>query len=123
MGDYVVKSDDGRTLLAQRNLDVISLGAMRSASNEAPRKRFGFFENGGGVDSIKEGDEVIWKGNKYRLTKIEKSTKGGFYDKKYYLSSNEVGISDAILDSLKDVKKHKYANGGGVSGLDDLIRG
>jgi hypothetical protein len=50
MGDYVVKADDGRTLLAQRELDVISLGAMRSASTEAPRKRFGFFKDGGGVD-------------------------------------------------------------------------
>ena len=72
------------------------------------------YAGGGGVDSIQEGDEVIWRGNKYLLTKIEKSTKGGFYDKKYYLSSNEVGISDAILDSLKDVKRHKYARGGGV---------
>jgi hypothetical protein len=56
LGDYVVKSDDGRTLLAQRDLDVISLGAMRSASTEAPRKRFGFFEEGGGVSGL---DDLI----------------------------------------------------------------
>ena len=56
LGDYVVKSDDGRTLLAQRDLDVISLGAMRSASTEAPRKRFGFFEDGGGVSGL---DDLI----------------------------------------------------------------
>jgi hypothetical protein len=49
-GDYIVKADDGRTLLAQRQLDVISLGAMRSASTEAPRKRFGFFEDGGELE-------------------------------------------------------------------------
>jgi len=49
-GDYIVKSDDGRTLLAQRELDVISLGAMRSASTEAPKKRFGFFEDGGELE-------------------------------------------------------------------------
>jgi hypothetical protein len=36
-------------LLAQRELDVISLGAMRSASTEAPKKRFGFFAKGGRV--------------------------------------------------------------------------
>jgi hypothetical protein len=49
LGDYIVKADDGRTLLAQRELDVISLGAMRSASTEAPKKRFGFFAKGGRV--------------------------------------------------------------------------
>ena len=54
-GDYIVKADDGRTLLAQRQLDVISLGAMRSASNEAPRKRFGFFEDGGQI-----GQEIVF---------------------------------------------------------------
>jgi hypothetical protein len=52
MGDYIVKADDGRTLLAQRELDVISLGKMREKATEAPRKRFGFFEGGGGVGSV-----------------------------------------------------------------------
>ena len=56
MGDYIVKADDGRTLLAQRELDVISLGKMREKATEAPRKRFGFFE-GGGV--IEEGEMVF----------------------------------------------------------------
>jgi hypothetical protein len=56
LGDYIVKADDGRTLLAQRELDVISLGAMRSASTEAPKKRFGFFDEGGNVSDLDYSD-------------------------------------------------------------------
>jgi antirestriction protein len=55
-GDYIVNSDDGRTLLAQRDRDVISLGKMRQNQAEAPKKRFGFFEEGGGVSGI---DDLI----------------------------------------------------------------
>ena len=51
LGDYVVKADDGRTLLAQRDLDVISFGAMRQQGVEQRKKRFGFFGEGGGVKS------------------------------------------------------------------------
>lgn len=72
------------------------------------------FKEGGGVDSIKIGDEVIWKGNKYLLINITSDLRSGFYDKKYFLSSNQVGVSDAILDSLKDVQKSKYAKGGEI---------
>ena len=72
------------------------------------------FADGGGVDDIKKGDEVVWKGNKYILSNIITSNKGGFYDTKYHLDSYKVGVSDAILDSLKGVEKVKYANGGGV---------
>jgi hypothetical protein len=50
-GDYIVNSDDGRTILAQRDRDVISLGGMRKKASmiDAPRKRFGFFGKGGGI--------------------------------------------------------------------------
>jgi hypothetical protein len=49
---------------------------------------------------------------------------GGFYDNKYYLTSYKVGVSDAILDSLKNVvKSNKFEQGGGISGLNDLIKG
>ena len=49
-GDYIVNTDDGRTVLAQLDRDVISLGGMRKqAPMEAPRKRFGFFEEGGEI--------------------------------------------------------------------------
>lgn len=47
-GDYIVMTPDGRTLLAERDIDVISLGKM---SKDMPRekKHFGFFETGGSM--------------------------------------------------------------------------
>lgn len=58
LGDYVVKADDGRTLLAQRDLDVISLGAMRQQGVEQRKKRFGFFDEGGNISDV-EYDDVL----------------------------------------------------------------
>jgi hypothetical protein len=58
LGDYVVKADDGRTLLAQRDLDVISFGAMRQQGVEQRKKRFGFFDEGGNVSDV-EYDDVL----------------------------------------------------------------
>lgn len=48
-GDYVISTDDGRTVLASKELDVISLGKMRK---QEAKKRFSFFENGGNLDSM-----------------------------------------------------------------------
>lgn len=56
LGDYVVKADDGRTLLAQRELDVISFGAMRQQGVEQRKKRFGFFDEGGNVSDLDYSD-------------------------------------------------------------------
>lgn len=57
-GDYIVNSDDGRTILAQRDRDVISLGGMRKKASmmDAPRKRFGFFAGGGNVSDLDYSD-------------------------------------------------------------------
>lgn len=55
-GDYIVAADDGRTVLAQKDVDVISLGKMRTKSGEG-KKRFGFFEDGGNI--AKENKEMI----------------------------------------------------------------
>jgi hypothetical protein len=48
-GDYVVATDDDRTVLAQKELDVISFGKMRRKVKEVEEKKglFSFFENGG----------------------------------------------------------------------------
>jgi len=54
-GNYIVLTDDGRTVLADKELDVISLGKMR-AKPEA-KKRFSFFEDGGNV--AKETNEML----------------------------------------------------------------
>ena len=59
-GDYIVNTDDGRTILAQRDRDVISLGGMRKAvPMEAKKKRFGFFEGGGGVGKKFNYEDVL----------------------------------------------------------------
>jgi len=47
-GDYIVLTNDGRTLLAEKDLDVISLGGMRKKT-PMEKKRFGFFETGGSM--------------------------------------------------------------------------
>lgn len=50
-GDYIVATDDGRTVLASKELDVISLGKVREPK---AKKRFAFFEDGGTLDSAIE---------------------------------------------------------------------
>jgi hypothetical protein len=58
-GDYVVNTDDNRTVLAQVDRDVLELRGMRKkAAPETPRKLFGFFEDGGNVDSIKYSSNI-----------------------------------------------------------------
>lgn len=49
-GNYIVATDDGRTVLADKERDVISLGAIRKTSEA--KKRFSFFEQGGNLDSM-----------------------------------------------------------------------
>ena len=124
LGDYVVKADDGRTLLAQRELDVISLGAMRSAPTEAPRKRFGFFEDGGGVGANQ---------NKQFLNTLDVSYKqrilrniANHYGISIVEAEEEVtdieseNLYEYITDSTlrmqvyNDMKNRRYDNGGGV---------
>jgi antirestriction protein len=124
LGDYVVKADDGRTLLAQRDLDVISLGAMRSASTEAPRKRFGFFEDGG---------SVIGNQNKRFLDSLDISYKqrvlrniANHYGISIVEAEEEVTDSESenlyeyITDTslrmkvYNDMKNRRYAQGGKI---------
>lgn len=69
MGDYVVSSDDGRTVLAQKALDVISLGRMREMPKS--KMRFGLFEDGGTTSSkykIVEGFDHYKQVPLYRVT-------------------------------------------------------
>ena len=137
LGDYVVKSDDGRTLLAQRDLDVISLGAMRSASTEAPRKRFGFFEDGGDVDEVitiniqgypyylkKMGDTTHFKlaNSKEGIDYVIGSHIGQHKGEEYY-SDVASWLKGGKSPNGKSYNSFYYSNGGGVSGIDDLIRG
>jgi hypothetical protein len=55
-GDYVVITDNGRRVLAQKDMDVISFGALKKkAVNFEKPKRFGFFNKGG---KMKEGGNL-----------------------------------------------------------------
>lgn len=124
LGDYVVKADDGRTLLAQRDLDVISLGAMRSASTEAPRKRFGFFEDGGSVSGNQnkrflDSLDISYKqrilrniANHYGISIVEAEEE--------VTDSESENLYEYITDTslrmkvYNDMKNRRYAQGGGV---------
>ena len=56
LGDYVVATDDDRTVLADRELDVISFGKMRKKVKEVEEKRgfFGLFDEGGDTSKKKD---------------------------------------------------------------------
>jgi antirestriction protein len=128
-GDYIVSSDDGRTLLAQRQLDVISLGEMRSAPTEAPRKRFGFFEEGGSVSGNQnkrflDSLDISYKqrvlrniANHYGISIVEAEEE--------VTDSESENLYEYITDTslrmkvYNDMKNRRYAKGGGVSGLDE----
>ena len=72
------------------------------------------YANGGVAENeIKVGDKVIWRGNEYFFGKISNNSVDGMIDEKYHLTSYKKNVSNAILDSLKEVKK--MADGGGVS--------
>lgn len=97
LGDYVVKADDGRTLLAQRDLDVISFGAMRQQGVEQRKKRFGFFEDGGGVDgkiAVKKIDKVVqhYDGKTWELDKYPAYIGGSA---KEWLGKYPIDLEDA----------------------------
>ena len=48
-GDYIVNTDDGRTVFAQKDIDLISLGGMHKFAPKPKQKRFGFFDHGGSM--------------------------------------------------------------------------
>jgi hypothetical protein len=48
-GDYIVNTDDGRTVFAQKDIDLISLGGMHKFAPKLNKKRFGFFDHGGSM--------------------------------------------------------------------------
>jgi hypothetical protein len=140
-GDYVVDTDDGRTVLAQHDIDVISLGEMRKKPRDASRKKlFGLFEDGGNVDEMKIYfvPKTTIGGNPVQKTELRNYVKSFFshLDKKentinYYFSFDnnlgEVSVNnesdkERILSILKlwdfeDATKRyssKMAKGGNV---------
>ena len=100
-GDYIVLTDDGRTVLAQKEMDVISLGKMRKAS-EKP-KRFGFFENGGGVGQNNTESNSV----NYHFERA----------KKEILEDIEDGNVPNDVDSFNEL--HEYVDANGYGGFFD----
>jgi hypothetical protein len=127
-GDYIVSTEDGRMLLAQRDRDVISLGGMRKAMPmEAPRKRFGFFGDGGGVHTMPDG-RVMLNSAHYEDGGRVKYYLNGFEESLNYImdSTNAKVVSregskengDLIVYFETTDEEYEYAGGGSV---DDYI--
>jgi hypothetical protein len=112
-GDYIVRLEDGRSVLAQRDRDIISFGDMAKAPIvEAPRKRFGFFKDGGratGVEWMKsDGQYEAELGDLYLI--IEPSTQRGLYQvrvKKGYRGET-IGKSQNEISGLNKAKDLAY---------------
>ena len=77
------------------------------------------YAEGGDVDAIKEGDIVMWKGNKYLykgyMRPYTTSYVAGMDLKYHMLSPLKVGVDEAMLEDFKGVTK--YAKGGDVRTL------
>lgn len=122
-GDYIVKTDDGRVVLAQLDRDVISLGKIRETP--VAKKRFGFFEDGG---NVKEGKIVVYAENEegyYRKISEHDTMRGAKTKMNNLWQTNEYyGVGAVPIDVWeKRYAPYQFKEGGSVSGLDDLIRG
>ena len=114
-GNYIVATDDGRTVLAQKDMDVISLGKMRTKSGEGKR-RFSFFEDGGNI--AKENKEMIDSQTIEARHHVEELSK--ILTKKNKIEPWVVARMERATTDLSDVTHYlegkKMAKGGGVDG-------
>jgi hypothetical protein len=113
-GDYIVNTDDGRTILVQLDRDVISLGGMRKQAPmmEAPRKRFGFFEEGGEVDEDEYAKGGLTEHGLREGDKIRNDFSVVYPDDKKY--KNVIDVVDRNGDKhFVDLDKGKRYEGGG----------
>jgi hypothetical protein len=108
--DTIRKMGYESTIVKQNNVYVV----LQESEKESEFRQV--YARGG---EIKVGDKVIWRGNEYTFSKISNNSVAGMIDEKYHLHSYKKNVSDAILDSLKDVKKmahggSMYADGGNL---------
>ena len=103
-GDYVVSSGAGSTLVSPD--DVISFNEPK-----AKAKRFGFFEDGGGVEKDSNYYEIIRK-----IENNERLLKNTYGSERVEQIQQEI---QRLKDKLKNKYGYKYSDGGGVgkSGL------
>ena len=121
-GDYIVTSEDGRTLLVQRDRDVISLGEMRKKPMETEKKkRFAFFNKGGSVNENKEMLQNQSKQVSHHADELENVLKHKLEVEPWVIAKMGRATSDLsdvthYLDGeqSKEYSKPIYKNGGAV---------
>jgi len=129
-GDYIVSTDDGRTVLVQLDRDVISLGGMRKAMPmEAPRKRFGFFEEGGRVEKdkyiVEWLEDDMLQSEYYDSNELELAKELYYQIKEtlFYYQKQKIFISDRNTGDVIFGEQFEYAQGGGIGfkGLSEKV--
>jgi hypothetical protein len=94
-GDYIVNTDDGRTILVQLDRDVISLGGMRKAvPMEAKKKRFGFFKDGGSIKGMNRST-----GERFGLV-----IGSNVYSDEYVPNGTEINVRKTYNSRISEVK-------------------
>lgn len=105
-GNYIVATDDGRTVLAQKDIDVISLGKIRAKQPSETKKRFSFFEDGGEVSF---SSKAVEKANLEELFDMAKELK-----MENFHNMNKEMLRRKILDHFKLNRYRKYEDGGNI---------
>lgn len=110
MGDYIVITNDGRTLLAEER-DIIKLGDMQKIAPEAPsKKRFGLFEAGGDLGG--EPKEV--KGYRVRIFSSDLGSNSNLLDGKtsaILVTDGKTGDSSTVMSNephLRLIKRQLF---------------
>jgi len=120
-GDYIVDIENGRTVLAQKDMDVISLGTMKKKSMPSERKkRFGLFEDGGNIQE--ENNEMLHSQAveaKHHVEELHKVLTSKTVVEPWVVAKMERATTDLsdvthYLDgeNKADMKKPIYKNGG-----------
>ena len=114
-GNYIVATYDGRTVLADKELDVISFGGMKSPAKS--RMRFSLFKDGGNIE--KENKEMIDSQTIEARHHVEELSK--ILTKKNKIEPWVVARMERATTDLSDVTHYlegkKMAKGGGVGKL------
>jgi len=98
MGDYIVSTNDGRTVLAEEH-DVIELGEMKKSTPEEPRKkRFGLFEDGGNLG----GEPRQLKGYRVRVWSSDLGSSSNLLNNKksaILVTDGRTGDSSTVMEN------------------------
>jgi hypothetical protein len=120
-GDYIVNTDDGRTVLAQKELDIISFGGTHKFAPQA-KKRFGFFKDGGSIEQ--ENNQMLHSQSveaKHHADELSRILTSKTRVEPWVVAKMERATTDLsdVTHYLEgedkaEMKKPIYAHGGGV---------